>query len=150
MDQTADNHPSPSVPHDAAAVMSVLAAIGTAPLVGREAERALVDERLAAASHAPGAVVVICGEAGIGKSRLAGALAAGPDRTVISVRCDEHLRDVPYAPFRDPAGGLADLSALLESAPPGVDPATARLDLFDQVDQLLVQSTEKATCVLVI
>src|SRR3954452_23819191 len=96
MNQTADNHATPSVPHDATAVMSVLAAIGTAPLVGRDAERALIDERLTAASHAPGAIVLISGEAGIGKSRLASALATGPDRTVLSVRCDEHLRDVPY------------------------------------------------------
>jgi DNA-binding CsgD family transcriptional regulator/type II secretory pathway predicted ATPase ExeA len=150
MNQTNDTHPSRSVPHDTTAVMSVLAAIGTAPLVDREAERTLIDERLAAASHAPGAVVVICGEAGIGKSRLARALAAGPDRTVIRVRCDEHLRDVPYAPFRDPAGGLAELPALLAAAPSSVDPATARLDLFDQVDRLLLQSTETTTCVLVV
>jgi predicted ATPase/DNA-binding CsgD family transcriptional regulator len=150
MSESADGQPRSIVPVDTSAVMSVLAAIGAAPLVDRGAERGLVENRLAAAAHAPGGTIVISGEPGVGKTRLAAATATGPDRTVVSVRCDEHLRDVPYSPFLDPAAGLGDLSDVLTpSSSPAASP-TARLDLFEQVDRLLVERTEGTTCVLVV
>ena len=149
--ETTDDQPWLTTPPEASAVLSVLAAIGATPLVDREAERALIDARLSAAASPPGTVVVVSGEPGVGKTRLAAAAAAGPDRTVIGLRGDEHQRDVPYAPFLDPTSGFSDLPALLTSAPSIViDPAGARLDLFEQVDRLLVQRTENATCVLVV
>jgi predicted ATPase len=48
-----------------------------APLVGRAAELATLDEAMRVAADGTSAVVLIAGEAGIGKSRLA-AEAANP------------------------------------------------------------------------
>lgn len=137
-----------SGPVDTSAVMSVLAAIGAAPLVGRAAERDLIEDRLAAAAHEPGGVIVLSGESGVGKTRLAVATASGRDRAVGIVRCDEHLRHMPYFPFLDPAAGLGDFSDVLTS--PLADTTNARLDLFEHVDQLLLQRAEGMTCVLVV
>ncbi|HEX5165527.1 MAG TPA: LuxR C-terminal-related transcriptional regulator [Thermomicrobiales bacterium] len=130
--------------------MAVLGAIGTAPLVDRVAERQLIDQRLTAAASAPGSVIVISGEAGVGKTRLASATAAGPDRTVVHLRCDEQLHDVPYAPFLDPVGGLNELPAIVTSYRSAVDSPVARFELYEQVDRLLGEQAEGTTGVLVI
>ncbi|MEA2510683.1 MAG: hypothetical protein QOJ59_170 [Thermomicrobiales bacterium] len=151
MNEAVDGQPSlPPALSDPSAVMSVLAAIGAAPLVDREAERDLIEDRLAAAAHSPGGVIVLTGESGVGKTRLAAATATGPDRTVMSVRCDEHVRDVPYSPFLDPAAGFGDLSGVLAPSSSSADSPTAHVDLFEQVDRLLVERTEGTTCVLVV
>src|SRR5689334_22008653 len=119
-------------------VLPVLTAIGTAPLVGRDAERALVQARLAAAALPPGAVIVLSGEPGVGKTRLATEAAAGAGSLVVTLRCYEELRDFPYGPFLDPAGGLGEVPALLsqatrdEQAPAISGP---RFELFEHVDR---------------
>ena len=46
------------------------------PLVGRDAELSFLQHRLAAARAGAGQVVLVCGAAGIGKTRLAEELAA--------------------------------------------------------------------------
>jgi predicted ATPase len=43
----------------------------SAEIVGRDEERATLDERLDAAARGRGGVVVLLGQAGVGKSRLA-------------------------------------------------------------------------------
>ena len=50
--------------------LDVAGATGLTPLVGREAEVTLLRERWAQSTTGLGQVVVLCGEAGIGKSRL--------------------------------------------------------------------------------
>jgi predicted ATPase/class 3 adenylate cyclase len=50
--------------------LDVAGATGLTPLVGREAEVTLLRERWAQSAEGRGQVVVLCGEAGIGKSRL--------------------------------------------------------------------------------
>jgi class 3 adenylate cyclase len=63
---------------------------GLTPLVGREAETTLLLERWAQAKDRQGQVVVLSGEAGIGKSRLVHELqacAAREDATRITLRC---------------------------------------------------------------
>lgn len=147
---SAGGHPGSGPPLDASAVMSVLAAIGMSPLVGLEAERDLIAARLAASADGPGAVIVISGIPGVGKTRLAVAAAAGLDRTVIRLQCDEHLRNVPYFPFLDPAAGLDDLAALLASPLSKGDSPAARLDLFENVDRFVVQRAGETPCVLLV
>ena len=56
--------------------LEVAAATGLTPLVGREAEVALLRERWAQSRDGQGQVVLLCGEAGIGKSRLVEELTA--------------------------------------------------------------------------
>jgi DNA-binding CsgD family transcriptional regulator/tetratricopeptide (TPR) repeat protein len=76
-----------------------------APLIGRTAELATLDEALRAAADGSPAVVLIAGEAGIGKSRLAGeaasrALADGWQ--LLSGGClDLAEGSVPYLPLVD-------------------------------------------------
>src|SRR5215213_4924211 len=81
-----------------------------APLVGRTAELATLDEALHAAANGSPGVVLIAGEAGIGKSRLAAeaasrALADGWQ--VLSGGClDLAEGSVPYLPLVDPLRDL--------------------------------------------
>ena len=76
-----------------------------APLVGRAAELATLDEAMRAAADGTAAVVLIAGEAGIGKSRLT-AEAANRARAdgwqVLSAGClDLAEGSVPYLPLMD-------------------------------------------------
>ena len=67
------------------------------PFVGREPELAVLDERW----DAKGGVVVLAGEAGVGKTRLAARFAAAAHAggaTVLHGRIDEETV-VPYQPF---------------------------------------------------
>jgi DNA-binding SARP family transcriptional activator/tetratricopeptide (TPR) repeat protein len=86
------------VPAAAAPVPAPAAAV---PLVGREREwRALLDAYGAVAAN--GRLVVIEGEAGIGKTRLAGELvghARALGASVVSGRCYEEEAGVAYGPF---------------------------------------------------
>ena len=60
---------------------------GVAPLVGRTTETALLLDRWAVAADGEGRVVLLSGEAGIGKSR-------------ITMTLREHIADVPHTPLR--------------------------------------------------
>ena len=72
------------------------------PLAGRDAELAMLREQWAAARHAAGRLVLVTGERGFGKTRLAAALAA-------EVHADEH--PVLYAACGgDPRLALATLA----------------------------------------
>src|SRR5215475_5083252 len=61
----------------------------TAPLVGRQEEMGLLLRAWEGACHGRGQVVLIQGEAGVGKSRLLESLreAAGKDRIWVAIRC---------------------------------------------------------------
>src|SRR5215472_16384454 len=61
----------------------------TAPLVGRQEEMGLLLRAWDGACHGRGQVVLIQGEAGVGKSRLVEGLreAAGTDRIWVAIRC---------------------------------------------------------------
>jgi predicted ATPase len=88
-----------------------------APLVGRAAELAMLDEAMRAAADGSPAVVLIAGEAGIGKSRLTAAAAnrARADSwQVLNGGClDLAEGSVPYLPLMD---ALHDLPA--DTLPP--------------------------------
>jgi DNA-binding CsgD family transcriptional regulator/tetratricopeptide (TPR) repeat protein len=108
--------------------------------VGRAGELRRLEAAFAAAAEGRGATLLIAGEAGIGKTRLAaelGARARGAGATVLTGRCIdlvgaglpylplvEALRPLPGAPraaraLADVPGGLRELPRLLpELAPP--------------------------------
>jgi DNA-binding SARP family transcriptional activator len=75
-----------------------------APLVGREAEVAWLAEALGAAWQGDARVVLVIGEAGIGKSRLVAELAAEAarrDGRVLLAGCHETEQSLPFRPWVD-------------------------------------------------
>jgi class 3 adenylate cyclase/tetratricopeptide (TPR) repeat protein len=73
------------------------------PFVGREQEMAVLSEALDSARLGRGRVVELVGDAGIGKSRLAGELRdRAEDATVLAATCQLYESATPYFPFRRP------------------------------------------------
>jgi class 3 adenylate cyclase len=87
------------------ALLSRFEALRTAsltPLVGREEEVELLLRRWRRAALGEGQVVLLCGEPGIGKSRLAAALRdrlEGEDYTRLRYFCSPHHQDSAFYPF---------------------------------------------------
>jgi DNA-binding CsgD family transcriptional regulator/tetratricopeptide (TPR) repeat protein len=78
--------------------------VSSPTLIGREAQLALLVERLAAASSGQSRIAVIAGEAGVGKSRLVAELRARAvlhGAQIVQGRCFEQDRSFPYAPLVD-------------------------------------------------
>ncbi|HEY7490121.1 MAG TPA: adenylate/guanylate cyclase domain-containing protein [Candidatus Tectomicrobia bacterium] len=73
--------------------LDVAGATGLTPLVGREAEVALLRERWAQSQDGHGQIVLLSGEAGIGKSRLVHVLtetAVDPGASRLTLRCSPY------------------------------------------------------------
>jgi predicted ATPase/DNA-binding CsgD family transcriptional regulator len=144
-----------------------------ARMVGRQAQLSELHAHLAAARRGSGGLVLIGGDAGMGKSRLAreflaqAASAAG--LSVLRGRCyDEHLA-VPYAPFVDALqaylrerGGrarderlaaVAGVLAELDSAPPPeatADPHSQKRRLFESICRALWPQPSTPECRVVL
>src|SRR5262245_26855972 len=76
----------------------------TPPLVGREREQAALRDALSSALAGRGSLVLIGGEAGVGKTTLAEAICAEAGRpgTVVLVgRCYDLSETPPYGPWRE-------------------------------------------------
>jgi class 3 adenylate cyclase len=83
------------------------------PFVGRERERALIDAAWARVVDGRPAFVILEGEPGIGKSRLAAEVASSlydDGVTVLAGRCDD-LRGSPFQPFADAYRFVSERSA---------------------------------------
>lgn len=106
------------------------------PLIGRDAAMATLLDQWAAAAEGAGRAVLISGEPGIGKSRLAQELVGHARRrraTVLHFQCSPHhessmlhplLERLRRALLRRPAGKRADGRAWLRTLLPGRDAAT--------------------------
>src|SRR5258708_10832825 len=71
-------------------------------LVGREDELSTLEDALLAACRGEGSVVVLSGDAGMGKSRLCRELADRAEKigaTVLEGSCSEADLALPYLPF---------------------------------------------------
>ena len=91
-------------PSGAQSRLDVVSPRGLTPLVGRGAEVALLHERWAQARDGMGQVVLLSGEAGIGKSRLVLALkeqVAGEPHTRWECRCSSYFQDSTLYPLID-------------------------------------------------
>ncbi len=83
---------------------------GDGPLVGRVAELGRMRELLAEAESGQSVVILVSGDAGVGKTRLLtefSGVAAGRGFTVLSGRCAELADTVPYLPLADALRGAA-------------------------------------------
>jgi DNA-binding NarL/FixJ family response regulator len=84
-------------------------------LIGRRGELAVLDAALADAEAGSGRLVLVEGDAGVGKTRVVQEFAdraAGHGATVLSGGCLQLEADIPYAPFEEALGALPDRSAL--------------------------------------
>jgi transcriptional regulator with XRE-family HTH domain len=127
-------------------------------LVGRERELAFLRERFAAARAGRGSLVLVGGEAGIGKTTLAEAAlreARGAGCAVLAGRCFDLAETPPYGPF-------IDLFARYAPAPgdPGLPEAFARrgtvgaapsqLALFIQIQDFLAAIAARRPVVILL
>lgn len=83
-------------------------------LIGRDGERAALDEQFAVARSGRLRAVVVSGEAGIGKTTLLGAFALAArecDATVLYGRCEDGGA-VPLQPWRDIIGSIVEHAPL--------------------------------------
>src|SRR5437870_421935 len=76
-------------------------------LIARDSERSTLEEALLSAPRGDGGVVIVGGEAGMGKTRLVNTLA-GRARTlgcvVVAGGCSEAELSLPYLPFLEAIG----------------------------------------------
>jgi DNA-binding CsgD family transcriptional regulator len=81
--------------------------------VGRDRELAALERALEAARSGRGATVLVAGEAGIGKTRLASELGARAEGfEVLLGRCLDLVgTELPYQPFAEALGGLPERGA---------------------------------------
>ncbi|MGH8973907.1 MAG: ATP-binding protein, partial [Acidimicrobiia bacterium] len=152
---------------------------GGTPLVGREAEMARLTDRLRRAASGQGGLVLMAGEPGIGKTRLAEEVAARAEREgafVLWGRCFEGEWAPPYAPFAealaphvavaspdelraDVGTGAAPLAQLVPrirdvlpdlGEPQAVPAEEERFRLLDAMAQFLVARSRRAPVLLVL
>jgi DNA-binding SARP family transcriptional activator len=102
------------------------AAIGT-PLIGRHVELERLDRTWNAAAQGGRRVILISGEAGIGKTRLVAELVqhAQPAAAVLIGRCQPAA--LPYQPLADALGNSDDVLDALDEAPAAVRTELGRL-----------------------
>lgn len=142
-------------------------------LVGREPELSALEDALLSALRGDGGVVIVGGEAGMGKTRLVSALAARARRlgcNVLSGGCSEAELSLPYLPFleaignylataevgpmRERLGSAADELAQLfpqmgRPSAIGTDETQAKLRLFESM-LLLLRDAARQRALLVI
>ncbi|MEW9549761.1 AAA family ATPase [Nonomuraea sp. NPDC050783] len=128
--------------------------------MGREHELALVEDRLGAAAGGAGQVVLLAGEPGVGKSRLAeeaAALAARLGMRCCWGRATDEEGNPAYWPFRQVLRALGRSGAapgrpagLLGPDPGDVGGAEQRFRLFEEVSELLVAEAEKSGLLVVL
>ena len=118
-------------------------------LAGREAERAELDHLLGVLATGRGGLVVVEGEAGIGKTRLCEHLLdlARPLAETASVTCWESDAVPAFWPWRRLLGAVG---AGLPDADASNDPLAARVAMFDAVTDRLADRARARPLVLVL
>ena len=143
-------------------------------LIGRESELSTLEDALLSALRGDGGVVIVGGEAGMGKTRLVNELTARAFRlrcAVMAGACSEAELSLPYLPFLEAIGNrlttddvgelrqrlgpasdeLAQLFPQLGRAPaPGGDPMQAKLRLFEAILLFLRDAARDRALLLVL
>jgi class 3 adenylate cyclase/tetratricopeptide (TPR) repeat protein len=102
---------------------------GDLPLVGREWEMGVLRSSVEAAQNGRGSLVVVVGEAGVGKSRLVEEfLATSTELARFQSACEPYEVSTPYFPFRS-------LLRLLMGIEPDADPRRAGEQLRGWVEE---------------
>jgi len=120
----------------------------TEPFVGRARELAELDRALEAAHNGSGLTVLIAGEAGIGKTRLASQLAARARAAGFDVLLGRSIdlvgTELPFQPFVE---ALRPLGEVCRIARP---PAGSQLRIFEETLALLTERATEAPVLLVL
>ena len=145
-------------------------------LVGREQELSTLEDALLGACRGEGTVVVLAGDAGMGKSRLCAELTARAEQigaAVLEGSCSEADLALPYLPFLEAIGnylatpaaaGLGERLgvhgrelakvfpqfAVEGQAPDGQDTPDARMRLFEALLALLAIASEEHGLLLIV
>src|SRR6266850_864621 len=146
-------------------------------LVGREEELSTLEDALLAACRGEGSVVVLAGDAGIGKSRLCAELSDRAERigaTVMEGSCSEADIALPYLPFLEALGNYLstgesakvrdrlgvharDLSKVFPQLAEAMSPTTneaetpdSRMRLFEAILALLGLASEDRGLLLIV
>jgi class 3 adenylate cyclase/tetratricopeptide (TPR) repeat protein len=145
-------------------------------LIRREDELAALEDALLAARRGESRFVALAGEAGIGKTRLAGELGREARElgcTVLGGACSDTELSLPYLPFVEAIGnyldgmdpdqltgalgpGLAELAQLFPQLSPSAvperstDPGQAKLRLFEAIVSLLALPARERTLLLTV
>jgi class 3 adenylate cyclase len=143
-------------------------------LVGRESELSTLEDALLSALRGDGGVVIVGGEAGMGKTRLVNELTTRAFRlhcAVMAGACSEAELSLPYLPFLEAIGNrlttgdigelrhrlgsasdeLAQLFPQLGRAPaPGAEPMQAKLRLFEAILLFLRDAARDRALLLVL
>lgn len=143
-------------------------------MVGREAELSMLEDALLSALRGDGGVVIVGGEAGMGKTRLAISLAATARRlgaVVLAGGCSEAELSLPYLPFLEALGNYlanARISALRERLGTAAgelaqlfpqlgspatwtgDPGQAKMRLFESILMLLGDAASRRALLLIL
>ncbi|HEV2217100.1 MAG TPA: AAA family ATPase [Candidatus Dormibacteraeota bacterium] len=143
-------------------------------LVGRDAELSQLEDALLSAVRGDGGVVVLGGEAGMGKSRLVRELSRRAERlgcVVMTGACSEAELSLPYLPFVEAIGNhlsrqdvpalrlrlgpaADELGQLFPQIGPAVstggDPTMSKLRLFEAIVLLLTEAARARGVLLVI
>lgn len=165
-------HDRSLLPHPAPARTAGQATIGmaTTPYFGRDRELSTLLGYVADAESGRGGVVLVCGEPGIGKSRLLAELAAvasARGSRVLFGRCVEGAGALPFQPFvealetflgnRDLPDGTEVLAQLRPHRPgrtptsdPPLRPDELRLRMLDGVVRFLGELAAQAPVVLLL
>ncbi|WP_329429886.1 AAA family ATPase [Streptosporangium sp. NBC_01495] len=137
--------PSAPAPAGTATATATGELVAGETLVAREAQLRLVAERLAAARRGDGGVLLVTGEAGIGKTRLALAAAdeaAGRGFRVAWGRCVDGAAPAfwPWTQVLRECGGTNPFPGRAASADGGPDPDAALFELYERVAATLTST----------
>ena len=125
--------------HTAAVAVSA----GRGAFVGRRAELADVRARLAEAAGGEGGLVLVSGQAGIGKTRLVEEAVRDAGVPTVWGRCVDEPGAPPLWPWLAVARAVPGLDVVLSAAegePPTGDPASARFRLVASAAEALLAS----------
>src|SRR5262245_29889342 len=124
------------------------------PLVGRDPELAILRDRLAAARAGRGSLVLISGEAGVGKTAIAARLAreaAVAGVPALAGHCYDRAETPPYGPWLEIARRVQSLPHAADApAVPRLDGPTSQAALFAQARAFLVAAAEERPLVVVL
>jgi DNA-binding CsgD family transcriptional regulator/tetratricopeptide (TPR) repeat protein len=130
---------------------------GPATLVGRSRERSLVQTQLTAALHGAGGLVILGGEAGIGKTSLANDAcreATQHGALVLTGHCYDGTNTPPYGPWielLEQFHSFPDRFPLLSGIPvPDLSRGTSRAALFSEMGGFLNAIARERPLVIVL